>query len=107
MRSDAKLGLDQTEGHTVCWSGDPEVVEMALSDSRWLMVLSEADDHKVLGYPPELVDSWFAATAVEYVLVEADGARLVTLGGRPLLVPDRPGRSPSCSRVSSARVPSG
>lgn len=77
-----KLGLDQTEGRVVCWSDDPGEVDAALARNAWVMVLSDADDHKVVGYPPEAVDSWFAATRADYVLVEADGARR-----RPLKAP--------------------
>jgi len=77
-----KMGLDQTVGRPLCWSPDLADIAVALAESPALMVLSDADDHKVLGYPPERVDDWFAHTEVEYVLVEADGARR-----RPLKAP--------------------
>ena len=92
-----KLGLDQTEGRTVCWSGDQAAVDDALAEARWVMVLSEADDHKVLGYSPDTVDSWFRDGGVDYVLVEADGARR-----RPLKAPA--GHEPVIPRQASLVV---
>lgn len=79
-----KLGLQQTAGRTVCWSADPADIAHALSASRSVMVLSDADDHKVVGFSPESVDDWFARIPADYVLVEADGARR-----RPLKAPAR------------------
>jgi len=77
-----KMGLDQTVDRQVCWSPELADIGVALAQSTAVMVLSDADDHKVLGYPPERVDDWFAHAEVEYVLVEADGARR-----RPLKAP--------------------
>ncbi len=77
-----KLGLDQTEGTEVCWSIDWYEIESALDRSRPVFVLSEGDDHKVLGYDPETVGDLYADSSAGYVLVEADGSR-----GRPLKAP--------------------
>ena len=54
MTTTTKLGLDQTEGAEVCWSIDWYEIESALDRGRPVFVLSEADDHKVLGYDPEI-----------------------------------------------------
>ena len=77
-----KLGLDQTGGKEVCWSIDWYEIESALDRGRPVFVLSEADDHKVLGYDPETVGDLYAESSTGYVLVEADGSR-----GRPLKAP--------------------
>jgi probable selenium-dependent hydroxylase accessory protein YqeC len=78
-----KLGLDQTEGTEVCWSIDWYEIESALDRGRPVFVLSEGDDHKVLGYDPETVGELYADSSAGYVLVEADGSR-----GRSLKAPD-------------------
>ena len=77
-----KLGLDQTEGTEVCWSIDWYEIESALDRNRPVFVLSEGDDHKVLGYDPETVGNLYADSSAGYVLIEADGSR-----GRPLKAP--------------------
>lgn len=82
MTTTTKMGLDQTEGAEVCWSIDWREIELALDRGRPVFVLSEADDHKVLGYDPETVGDLYAESSAGYVLVEADGSRR-----RPLKAP--------------------
>ncbi len=77
-----KLGLDQTSGRRLCWSDDPAQINEALGEEGSLLVVSEADHHKVLGYAPDVVAGWFSSTRATYILVEADGARR-----RPLKAP--------------------
>lgn len=82
MTTTTKLGLDQTEGTEVCWSIDWFEIESALDRGGPVFVLSEGDDHKVVGYDPETVGDLYADSSAGYVLVEADGSR-----GRPLKAP--------------------
>ncbi len=77
-----KLGLDQAEGIPVCWSLDMFQIEAALDGPGPVFVLNDSDDHKVIGYEPEIVDELFVDSSAGYVLVEADGSR-----GRPLKAP--------------------
>jgi probable selenium-dependent hydroxylase accessory protein YqeC len=46
------------------------------------MLITDGDDHKVTGPPPELVDRLFAESGADYIIVEADGSRR-----RPLKAP--------------------
>jgi len=82
LTTTTKLGRDQTDDAEVCWSIDWYEIESALDRGRPVFVLSEADDHKVLGYDPETVGDLYAESSAGYVLVEADGSRR-----RPLKAP--------------------
>ena len=77
-----KLGLDQTDGIEVCWAIDWYEIESALDRGGPVFVLSESDEHKVLGYEPEVVEDLYRDSSAGYVLVEADGSRR-----RPLKAP--------------------
>jgi molybdenum cofactor cytidylyltransferase len=77
-----KLGLDQTEGSDVFWSIDWFEIEAALDRGRPVFVLSDGDEHKVVGYDPDTVGELYAESSAGFVLVEADGSRR-----RPLKAP--------------------
>lgn len=69
-----KLAADQATEPS-CWSDDPEVVEAALVRGEALFVASERVRDKITGSTPETVDRLFVESTVDYVIVEADGAR--------------------------------
>ncbi len=67
---------------TICWSADTDCAIDALDKPGPVMLVTDGDDHKVTGPPPELVDRLFAESNADYIIVEADGSR-----GRPLKAP--------------------
>jgi molybdenum cofactor cytidylyltransferase len=69
-----KLGADQVTEPS-CWSDDPSVVEAALIRGEALFVATERIPDKITGSTPEMVDHLFSESTVDYVIVEADGAR--------------------------------
>jgi len=69
-----RLAADQVTEPS-CWSDDPEVVEAALVRGEALFVATELVPDKIIGSSPETVDRLFAESTVDYVVVEADGAR--------------------------------
>ncbi len=69
-----KLAADQLTEPS-CWSDDPEVVEAALVRGEALFVATGLVPDKIIGSSPETVDHLFAESTVDYVIVEADGAR--------------------------------
>ena len=83
LTTTTKMGRYQiTDLSNVCWSADTECVLDALNTPGPVMLLTDGDDHKVTGPPPDTVGRLFAAPAVDYVVVEADGSH-----GRPLKAP--------------------
>lgn len=78
-----KMGRDQlTAVPAVCESDDLAAVAAALARHPLIALITGGDDHKATGPPPDVVDQLFRSTAVEYLLVEADGAH-----GRSLKAP--------------------
>jgi probable selenium-dependent hydroxylase accessory protein YqeC len=76
LTTTTKLGAEQAASvPAVCRSVDPEVVDRALTGPGPVMVVTGGDDHKVTGPPPTTVDALFTDVALDYVIVEADGAR--------------------------------
>lgn len=67
-------------GGAVCRS--PADVQAALATTSPVFLVSETDGGKAAGFAPEVIDHLYATTSVDYVLVEADGARR-----RPLKAP--------------------
>jgi len=63
----------------VCWSNDTTEVEAALAAGTPLFVLSHRDSDKVVGLEPETVDGLFTSTSVDHLIVEADGARTMSI----------------------------
>jgi molybdenum cofactor cytidylyltransferase len=62
-----------------CWSDDPVSVDQALESGRPLFVAVGTVPGKVTGPTPEAVDRLFAETKADYVVVEADGARSMSV----------------------------
>ena len=63
----------------VCWSDDIVEVGAAIATGTPLFVLSGQTDHTIIGLAPRSVDRLFATTPVDHVLVEADGARTMSI----------------------------
>lgn len=81
LTTTTKMSRDQAmSAPTICWLAD----ELADSFGKPgpVMLLTGADDRKATGPRPEVIDGLFANTDVDYIVVEADGAR-----GRPLKAP--------------------
>ena len=75
MTTTTKMGREQAvEAPTVCWSADTACAVEALEGVGPVMLLTDGDDHKVTGPPPEVVDRLFAESGADYVIVEADGS---------------------------------
>ena len=75
-----KMGRAQIEGlPAVCRSEQPAAVA-ALTGSHLLVGLATGgDDHKATGPSPGAIDALFTTVPVDYLLVEADGARGLSL----------------------------
>ncbi len=83
LTTTTKMGRDQAMvAPSVCWSSDTDCALEALRKSGPVMLVTGGDDHKVTGPPPQLIDKLFEESAVDYLIVEADGSR-----GRPLKAP--------------------
>ena len=78
LTTTTKMGAEQVT-EPVCWSDDPAVVERDLVPGKPLLVLTGAANSKVTGLDPDAVDALFLATTVDDVLVEADGARSLSI----------------------------
>lgn len=75
MTTTTKMGREQAElAPTVCWSADTVCAVEALDGPGPVMLLTDGDDHKVTGPPPETVDRLFAESNADYLIVEADGS---------------------------------
>ncbi len=62
-----------------CWSDDPATVAAAITRGTPLFVAKDPIPGKVTGPSPEAVDRIYAETNVDYVIVEADGARSMSI----------------------------
>lgn len=74
LTTTTKMGADQIPD----WAmriDRPEEVTPALSVGATPFLVGSVDKHKIVGVSPEVVDTIYAATPVDVVLVEADGAR--------------------------------
>lgn len=78
LTTTTKMAIDQVTEPT-CWSDDPAVVEAALVPRRPLFVAVNRIPGKVTGPSSEAVDRLFSETTAHYVLVEADGARSMSI----------------------------
>lgn len=75
-----KMGRDQIEElPAVCRSHEPSAVRAATASHLLVGLVTGGDDHKATGPPPGVVDELFASVPVDYLLVEADGARGLSL----------------------------
>ena len=79
LTTTTKMGRDQVAGDLqVC-----ETVECAAQPSlRPIMLVTGGDSHKITGPRPEDLDRLYAESALDFLIVEADGAH-----GRPLKAP--------------------
>lgn len=62
-------------GEPVVWSADPSTIEAALVPGRPLAVATRDLGHKVSGIEPADADRIFSETSVDWLVIEADGAR--------------------------------
>jgi len=76
-----------------CWSDDPVEVDRALESGRTLFVAVGTIPGKVTGPSPEAVDRLFTDTSADYVIVEADGARSMSVKAPAEHEPVIPSRS--------------
>lgn len=76
-----KMGRDQADDLPTLATSVPGIPQ-ALEGPGPVMLVTAGDDHKVTGPAPEEIDAIFAATDLDYLLVEADGSR-----GHPLKAP--------------------
>ncbi len=75
-----KMGRSQVDGlPAVCRTDDIAAVTAAVESHLLVGLATGGDDHKATGPPPGVLDGLFAAIPVDYVLVEADGARGLSL----------------------------
>jgi molybdenum cofactor cytidylyltransferase len=73
-----KMGADQA-AEPVCWSDDPSAVQRMLAPGVPLCVLVGTAGGKVTGLEPSAVDALFLSTSADYIIVEADGARSLSI----------------------------
>lgn len=78
LTTTTKMGADQVT-EPVCWSSDPRAVQEMLASGVPLSVLVGAAGGKVTGLHPDVVDKLFDATSADFVIVEADGARSLSI----------------------------
>jgi len=78
LTTTTKMARDQVT-EPACWSVDPVAVELCLVAGSPLFVAFGAVSEKVTGPTPEGVDRIFAETTNDHVLVEADGARSMSI----------------------------
>ena len=78
LTTTTKMARDQVTD-PVCWSVDPVAVERCLVAGSPLFLALDTVPGKVTGPTSEGVDRLFAETTADYVLVEADGARSMSV----------------------------
>jgi len=78
LTTTTKMARDQVT-EPACWSVDPVAVERCLVAGSPLFVALGTVPGKVTGPTPEGVDRLFAETTTNHVLVEADGARSMSV----------------------------
>jgi probable selenium-dependent hydroxylase accessory protein YqeC len=74
LTTTTKMAPEQTADE-VSWSTDPDDVERKLAPGTPLFVLGGRTAHSVTGPTADSVDRIFGSTSVDYIVVEADGAR--------------------------------
>ncbi len=78
LSTTTKMAEDQITEPT-CWSDDPANVEEALESGRPLFVATGRVPGKITGPTPDDVDRLFVETTADHILVEADGARSMSI----------------------------
>lgn len=74
LTTTTKMGRGQATDPSV-WSSDPQEIVAASTPGVSLFAAAEAHAHKVTGLSPATVDAVFADPSIDFVIVEADGAR--------------------------------
>ncbi|MEA2024760.1 MAG: selenium cofactor biosynthesis protein YqeC, partial [Actinomycetota bacterium] len=92
LTTTTKMAEDQITEPT-CWSDDPANVEEALEPGRPLFVAIGRVPGKITGPTPENVDRLFLETTADHILVEADGARSMSIKAPAHHEPAIPGAS--------------
>jgi probable selenium-dependent hydroxylase accessory protein YqeC len=78
LTTTTRMGMDQVT-EPVCWSDEPDAVEGMLLPGVPLSVLFGAVDGKVRGLDPDAVDALYLSTSADFIIVEADGARSMSI----------------------------
>jgi probable selenium-dependent hydroxylase accessory protein YqeC len=78
LTTTTRMAPDQVTG-SVCWSYTPRDVAQMLTPGSPLFVMSKRTPDKAVGLQPGAVDRLFEETSVDHVLVEADGARSLSI----------------------------
>ena len=78
LTTTTKMAADQIM-EPICWSDDPAMVESELFRGTVLVVMHGRIPKKVEGLGPVAVDRLYLETSVDYLLVEADGARSMSI----------------------------
>lgn len=73
-----RMGADQVT-EPVCWSDEPVVVDQDLVPGEPLFVLAGAAGNKVTGLDKVAVNELSLGTKADYIIVEADGARSLSV----------------------------
>ena len=78
LTTTTKVAPDQP-AEPISWSAEPSDVERALGPGRPVFVASERGEGKIVGISPTEVDRLFLETGADHVVVEADGARMMSI----------------------------
>ena len=78
LTTTTKMAADQAT-EPICWSDDPAEVDLALEPGRPLFVVTGEIPGKVTGPSANSVDRLFQETTADHVIVEADGARSMSI----------------------------
>ena len=78
LTTTTKMAADQITEPT-CWSDDPTEVERLLDPGRPLFVVTGEVPGKVTGPTAEAADRLFRETTADHLIVEADGARSMSI----------------------------
>lgn len=78
LTTTTKMAADQAT-EPICWSADPADVDLALEPGRPLFVVTGEIPGKVAGPSAKSVDRLFQETTADHVIVEADGARSMSI----------------------------
>lgn len=92
LTTTTKMARDQVTD-PACWSSDPTAIDAAFQEGRPLFVAKGSIPGKVTGPSPEAVDRIFAESTADYVIVEADGARSMSVKAPAEHEPVIPSRS--------------
>jgi probable selenium-dependent hydroxylase accessory protein YqeC len=92
LTTTTKMAADQVT-EPVCVSAIPDDIEAAYVRGAALFVMSDVDAYKPTGFGPDTVNLLFADTSVDHLIVEADGARSMSIKAPADHEPAIPSRS--------------